>query len=96
MRRLLVVVFALLFPASYVQAGLIINPTFDDVAIAAAGFVVADVHSAFQFAANEFQGRFSDNIHVNINVTTDNVGLGQSTTNLLGFYLYAQVQSLLT
>lgn len=77
------------------QAGLVINPTYDDASFTAAGFNPTDVHTAFAFAAAEFESRFSDTIHVNINVRAGTTGLGESSTNLLGFYSYSQVRTAL-
>jgi hypothetical protein len=74
---------------------LVINPNFDDASFIAAGFNVNDVHNAFNFAAQEFQNLFSNNIHVNINVTAGDTGLGQSSTNLVGILTYAQVRTAL-
>ena len=75
------------------QAGLVINPTYDEASFA--GYNVANVEAAFQYAANEFQNRFSDNIHVNITVVAGNTGLGGSSTNLLGYYSYSTVRQAL-
>jgi hypothetical protein len=91
----LIVVFSTARPAH----ALIINATFDDAGFAAAGFSpskIASIHSAFNFAASEFQNLYTDPIHVNITVQTGNVGLGQSQTFLTGPFTYAQVKTLLT
>ena len=81
-------------PSAHAQ--LVITATFDDVGIGAAGYNVTSVHTAFNFAAQEFQNVFSDPIHININVATGNVGLGQSSTNLVGFFSYGQIKTALT
>ena len=74
--------------ANYVPAcaQLIINPTYDDASITAAGFNATAVHTAFNFAAQEIQNNFSDPIHININVVAGVTSLGASNTNLSGFY----------
>jgi hypothetical protein len=77
------------------HAGLIINPTFDDASFTLAGFNPTDIHNAFNFAASEYQNLFTDSIHVNITVQAGNVGLGQSSTNLIGFLSYAATRALL-
>jgi len=77
------------------DAGLVINPTFDDASFTAAGFNVSDVHAAFNYAANEFQTLFTDPIHVNIIVKAGNTGLGASLTQLIGFLTYAQTRQAL-
>lgn len=80
------------------QAQLIITGTFNDAAFTAAGYTagdIANIHSAFNYAANESQNLYTDPIHVNINVTTGNVGLGQSSTALDGFFTFAQVKNAL-
>ncbi len=73
---------------STANAGLIITPTYDASVSAAA-------QTAFQYAVQEFQNEFSDNIHVNITVTTGTTGLGGSSTNLVGFDTYAGVKAAL-
>src|SRR5262249_28088772 len=75
------------------QANLPSNPTYDDTSISNAGFNVADVHAAFQYAATEFQNLFSDSIHVNINVGAGPTGLGGSSTNLIRFSSFAYTQT---
>ncbi len=77
------------------DAGLTINANFDDSSFQVAGYNVSDVHSAFNFAANEIASQFSDSIHININVVAGSTGLGQSSTNLDGFYSYSQIRTAL-
>ncbi len=85
--------------AANAHAGLIINPTFNDAQFAADGYTAGDItniHNAFNFAAAEIQTSFADNIHVNIDVTSSSgVGLGQSSTSLLGFFSYVGIQAAL-
>jgi hypothetical protein len=78
------------------QAGsLVITGTFDDASFTAAGFNPTDVHNTFNDAAMEIGSRFSNPIHVNIDVTAGNTGLGSSSTNLQGFYTYGQIRQAL-
>jgi len=91
----LAAVLAISLTTSQRAQALIINATFNDASFTAAGFNVADVHNAFNFAAQEFQSRYTDPIHVNITVTAGNTGLGGSSTFLLGTYTYSQVRNLL-
>jgi len=74
---------------------LIINPTFDDASFIAAGFDPTQVHAAFNFAASQFETQFANPIHVNITVEAGSTGLGESLTNLNGFYTYSQVRNAL-
>jgi|SRR5579871_20441 len=76
-------------------ADLMINPTFDTASFIAAGFNVAQVESAFNYAASEFDNLYTNNIHVNITVTAGNTGLGGSNTQLLGFLNYAGTRAAL-
>jgi hypothetical protein len=80
-------------PAS---AGLIINPTYDDASFTAAGYNPTDVHNAFQFAANEYQNLYTDNVHVNINVVAGNTGLGSSSSPIFGVFSYNTIKTDLT
>jgi hypothetical protein len=75
------------------NAGLIINPNFDTGSFGPQ--VVADVKSAFNFAAQEYQTLFTDPIHVNITIQGGTSGLGGSSTPLDGFFTYAEVQAAL-
>ncbi len=82
--------------SSPANAQLVINPTFDDAAFTTAGLNVADIHTAFNFAAGQITALFNDPIHVNIKVTVGSTGLGGSSTNLLGTLSYASTKSVLT
>jgi len=77
------------------HAQLIINPTFNDASFTAAGYDPTAVHNAFNFAAGQISGLFNDPIHINIIVTAGSTGLGQSSTNLLGTFTYAQIRTAL-
>ncbi len=73
-----------------VHAGLIINPTFDDASLTANGFTatgIANVHSAFNYAALQFTSNFNDPISINIKVkaVAGTSTLGGSSTSLVGF-----------
>jgi hypothetical protein len=95
----LVAFVLLIAPVQLAFADLIIDPTFDDAQMSADGFSagqIAQIHTAFNYAAGEFQSKFLDNIHVNINVTSGPTGLGQSTTSLLGFLTYNQVKTFMS
>jgi len=81
-------VASLLLGLSTAHAGLIITPTFDSS-------VSADARTAFAIAALEFGNLFSDNIHVNIDVTTATTGLGGSSTQLIGFLGYSGIRQAL-
>jgi hypothetical protein len=86
---------AILVTSAPLHAGLVINPTFDDASFLSAGFDPTAVHNAFNYAAQQFESVFSDNIHVNIVVQAGNVALGQSSTSLLGFLDYSQTRQAL-
>jgi hypothetical protein len=78
------------------HAGLVINPTWDSSL--AANLSPADVtnaQNAFNYAAQQFENRFSDDIQININVVVQ-AGtsiLGQSIAQGLGPYSYDQVRN---
>ena len=80
-------------------ANVVINATFNDASIAAAGvangYTVADVHAGFAMAAAVFENLFTDNVHVNITVQAGATGLGASSTNLVGFLNYANTRNAL-
>jgi len=87
-----VLILAVCLP-SYGALTFDIIPTFNDASMTAAGLSAADiasVHSAFNYAAQEFESRFSDPIHINITVAASpgTSILGQSSTSLLGTYSY--------
>lgn len=68
-------------------AGLVITGNFNDAAMSGAGLSaaqIANVHTAFNAAASQFTTRFSDSIHVNIDVTAvaGTGTLGQSNTSI--------------
>jgi hypothetical protein len=79
-------------PAS---AGLTINATFDST-VTSLGYAT-DVQNAFNYAAQQFENLFSDNIHINITVHADSSPsvLGQSSTLVLGLFPYAAVKGAL-
>ena len=77
------------------QAGLIINPTFDDASFTAAGYNLTEVHNAFNFAAAEFEKLFTNPIHINIDVVAGNTGLGASSADGVGYFSYAQIRQTL-
>ena len=75
-----------------------IIPDFDDASMMSAGMSAADiasVHSAFNYAAQQFESRFSDPIHINITVQASpgTSTLGASSTSLLFPLTYSQVRS---
>lgn len=72
------------------QATMVINPTYDDASMTAAGYnagQITSVHNAFALAASMFTAHFSDNININITVKASTAAglLGQSSTSLYGF-----------
>jgi hypothetical protein len=71
------------------NAGLIINPTYDEASFIAHGYSVSAVESAFQYVINEYDSLFANPIHVNITVTAGSTGLGQSDTQLIGVLNYS-------
>ena len=84
--------------APIANAGLVISPTWDaslDANLPSA--VVADVKSAFTYAAQQISSRFNDNITVNITVAAaaGTSVLGSSSTSLVGTTTYAQIRSTL-
>lgn len=84
--------------ADNVHAGLVINPTWDpSLAANLSAADVTNVHNAFNYAAQQFQNRFADNVTININVAAvaGTGTLGQSTTWLVGTQTYSQVRSAL-
>lgn len=91
MNRLPGIIF-LAFSTAVPAQALIITASYNDAAITGAGYNAASVHSAFGFAASELESLYSDNIHVNINVTTGVTGLGASSTNLVSTN-YATIRS---
>ena len=94
MKRVRVYRVALLVLAGSLPVhALTINPTYDDASFIAAGFNPATVHTAFAFAAAEFQNAYTDPIHVNITVQADSTGLGSSSTSLIGFLGYAATKA---
>lgn len=86
---------AFTFLSSQAHASLIINATFNDASFTAAGFDPTQVHTAFNYAAQQFEQLFSDPIHVNITVQAGNTGLGASSTQLVGYETYAQIRQAL-
>lgn len=78
-------------PAS---AGLIFTTTYD-ASVTTLGNA-AQWESAFTAAENAFSNLFSDSIHVNLTVQAVTSGLASSTTQLNGYYTYAQIKSKLT
>lgn len=80
------------------RAGLVINPTWDpSLAANLSAADVINVQNAFNYAAQQFQSAFSDNVQINIRVAAQGgTGiLGQSTTQLVGVLNYADTRSLL-
>lgn len=72
----------------------VINATFDSSVTSRADS--ADVQAAFNYAAQQFTSRYSDDITVNITVSASgSVGLGQSSTALLGILDCSGVRSAL-
>src|ERR1700722_8324673 len=71
--------------------GLTINLSYDSSVLGLS--YASSVESATQYAANQIDSLFSDNITVNINVTYDPDDFGESGTALGGFYTYAQIRS---
>jgi hypothetical protein len=70
------------------HAGLIINATFDSSLVAQLGAAQAlQAENAFNFAAQQFESAFSDNIRINITVVAapGTSTLGGSSTNLAVF-----------
>jgi hypothetical protein len=84
------IILAVGLPAS---AGLVINPIYNDASFTAAGYNPTAVHNAFQFAANEYQNLFTDNVQVNINVVAGATGLGASSSPIFGVFTYAQIKA---
>jgi hypothetical protein len=70
------------------HAGIIFDVAYDPS-------ITAAEQGAFNYAFNEYSALFSNNIHININVTTMTGGLGESTTSLIGYVSYAQVKTAL-
>ena len=67
------------------HAGLVINPTWDpSLSANLSAADVTSVQNAFNYAAQQFQNKFNDNIQINITVAAQSgTGiLGQSSTNL--------------
>jgi len=77
------------------QAQLTINPTYDDASFLAAGFNPTEIHNAVNYVAQEYSTRFSDPIHINIDVKTMNIGLGASNTFYYLDKTYATVRTAL-
>ena len=79
-------------------AGLVIHPTWDSsLAANLSATDVTNVKNAFTHAGLQFQGNFSDDIQININVAAAaGTGiLGQSNTWLLGTLNYADTRSVM-
>ncbi len=74
------------------HAGLTIHAIYDSSVNAYGG----QVQTAFNYAAQQFETRFTDNITLNIVVQAGNIGLGQSDTNLFGPINFAAVRTALT
>jgi hypothetical protein len=72
---------------------LLIVPAFNDASFIAAGYNPTDVHTAFNYAAQQIEDLYSDNIHVNIAVKAGSTGLGASSTALVGIYTYSQIRT---
>ncbi|HEY3744224.1 MAG TPA: hypothetical protein VGL53_30475, partial [Bryobacteraceae bacterium] len=68
--------------------GIVFDLTFDPS-------VSAADQAAFNYVVNEYSGLFANNIHINLDITTMTSGLGESSTNLVGYYTYAQVKAAL-
>jgi hypothetical protein len=78
---------ALLVAAAFgpsARAGLVINATYDSSVPVAA-------QTAFNYAINEYESLFTNNMTVNINVSFGNTGLGESDSQFVGGFTYAQV-----
>src|SRR5690242_4194126 len=65
---------------SSLRAGLIINTTFDS-SVTSRGDAASWI-SAWNYATNEFQTQYSDNITINLTFQASTSGLGSSNTNL--------------
>jgi hypothetical protein len=90
-RRRVVVLGGLLLVAaiaSEARASLIIIPHYN-------GTVPAAAQTAFNYAINEFETRFTNNMTVNVNVGFGNTGLGQSDSTYVGGFLYSTVRGAL-
>jgi hypothetical protein len=75
--------------------GLIITPTFDDASFTAAGFNLAEVHNAFNYAVSEYESFFTNPIHINILVQAVGIDLSESTADGVGPYSYATISQTL-
>ena len=75
--------------------GLIITPTFDDASFTAAGFNLAEVHNAFNYAVSEYESFFTNPIHINILVQAVGIDLSESTADGVGPYSYATIRQTL-
>jgi hypothetical protein len=71
--------------------GLTINLSYDPTVTSLP--YASQVETATNYAAQQIDGLFSDNITVNINVVYNSNTFGESGTNLGGLYSYSQVRS---
>jgi hypothetical protein len=72
---------------------LVINTTYDSTVTSLANS--AQVQSAFNYAASQYQGLFTDPITINITVSAGTTGLGGSSSALVGYFSYAQIRNAL-
>ena len=76
------------------RASMVINASWDPSVTSRAD--VAQIQSAFNFATSQITSLFVDDITINILVKADpTVGLGSSSTNLIGLATYASVRTAL-
>lgn len=68
--------------------GLVITANYDNTITGASN--ATQIENAFQYAINEYEGLFTNNVHVNLDVTMSGNGLGMSGTQLVGTANYAQ------
>ncbi|HZK79667.1 MAG TPA: NF038122 family metalloprotease [Humisphaera sp.] len=85
---------------SSVQANLIINPIYDSTvtSLTSGPITFAQVKTAFEYAAAQYENAFADNITLNITVaaTSDSSILGESGLRFGGPFTYDQIKNLLS
>lgn len=84
-------VLAASMAAPSAHAGLIIHAVYDPSVNVYGG----QVQTAFNYAAQQFENVFTNNVTINIAVRAANTGLGGSSTRLIGFEDYNSVRALL-
>ena len=76
------------------SAGLVINATYDGSVQSLSYF--SELQSAFTYAAQQFENRYSDPISINIFVNANNEGVGNAFASVSSFpFSYGQVKSAL-